>query len=158
MDSFLTYVPLISVPIVSGLFIMALLNFSILKKNMQKQSEQQTNNLKIQSEQQIYSRIMDARLKLENTEVFTKMAKGSPVFAERFATVCNPEEYYIIVAFFDLFEFLYRLDKKEMVDSEIWFRWKGYVKTMMTIPQFKNIWDKTKDVHRREFRDFIDSL
>lgn len=158
MDSFLTYVPLISATIVSGLFIMALLNFSTLRKTMQKQSEQQAKNLKIQSEQQIYSRIMDARLRLENTEIFTKMAKGSPVFAERFAIVCNPEEYYIIVAFFDLFEFLFRLNKKEIVDSEIWFRWKGYVKTMMTISQFKNVWDKTKDVHGHEFRDFIDSL
>ena len=44
-------------------------------------------NLKMQSEQQIYSRIMDARLKLESTETFTKMAKESPVFAERFTVV-----------------------------------------------------------------------
>jgi hypothetical protein len=65
MDSFLTYTPLISVAIVSGLFIMALMNFSTLRKNMQFQSEQQIRNLKTQSEQQIYSRIMDARLKLE---------------------------------------------------------------------------------------------
>jgi hypothetical protein len=64
MDLFLTYVPLISATIVSGLFIMSLLNFSTVRKNLQKQSEQE-----------IYSRIMDARLKLENTEVFTKMAK-----------------------------------------------------------------------------------
>ena len=63
MDLFLTYVPLISATIVSGLFIMALLNFSTVRKNLQKQSEQE-----------IYSRITDARLKLENTEVFTKMA------------------------------------------------------------------------------------
>jgi len=80
MDSFLTYMPLISVSVVAGLFVMALMNFSTMKKNMQKQSEQQINNLKIQSEQQIYSRIMDARLKLENTDAFTKMATESPVF------------------------------------------------------------------------------
>ncbi len=125
---------------------------------MQKQSEQQTKNLKIQSEQQIYSRIMDSRITLENTEVFTKMAKGSPVFAERFAMVCKPEEYYIIAAFFDLFEFLFRLHKKEMVDSDIWFRWKKYIQTMMTVPQFKNVWENTKDIHSHEFGDFIDSL
>ena len=39
MDSFLTYTPLISVAIVSGLFIIALVNFSTLRKNMQLQSE-----------------------------------------------------------------------------------------------------------------------
>jgi hypothetical protein len=68
--------------------------------------------LKIQSEQQIYSRIMDARLKLESTESFTKMAKESPIFAERFSVVGSPEEYYIVVAFVDLFEFLFRLSKE----------------------------------------------
>jgi hypothetical protein len=74
MDPFLTYVPLISATIVSALFIIALLNFSTVRRNLQKQSEQQMKNLKIQSEQEIYSRIMDARLKLENTEAFTKKA------------------------------------------------------------------------------------
>jgi hypothetical protein len=83
MDSSLTIdVPLISVAIVAGLFIVALLNFSTVRKNIQKQSEQQMKNLKIQSEQQIYSRIMEARLRLENTETFTKMAKESPIFGE----------------------------------------------------------------------------
>ena len=80
MDSFLTYMSLISVAIVAGLFIMALVNFSTLRKSMQTQSEQQ-----------IYSRIMDARLKLESTETFTKMAKESPIFAERFAVVDSPD-------------------------------------------------------------------
>ena len=107
MDSFLTYIPLISVAIVAGLFTMALVNFSTVRKNMQVQSERQIRNLKIQSEQQIYSRIMDARLKLESTETFTNMAKESPIFAERFTVVDSPDEYYIIVAFFDLFEFLF---------------------------------------------------
>jgi hypothetical protein len=51
MDSSLTIdVPLISVAIVAGLFIVALLNFSTVRKNIQKQSEQQMRNLKIQSE------------------------------------------------------------------------------------------------------------
>jgi hypothetical protein len=147
MDSFLTYMPFISVAIVAGLFIMALVNFSTLRKNMQ-----------MQSEQQIYSRIMDARLKLEGTETFTKMAKESPIFAERFAVVDNPDEYYVIVAFLDLFEFLFRLNKRDMIDNEIWSRWKGLAETIMTIPKFKRVWEKTKDVHANEFKEFIDSL
>jgi hypothetical protein len=158
MDSFLTYMPFISVAIVAGLFIMALLNFSTLRKSMQRQSEQQIKNLKTQTEQQIYSRIMDARLKLESTETFTKMAKESPIFAERFTAVDSPDEYYVIVAFLDLFEFLFRLSKRDMIDTEIWSRWKGLAKTIMTIPKFKRVWEKTKDVHANEFRDFIDSL
>jgi high-affinity Fe2+/Pb2+ permease len=41
VDLFLTYVPLISVAIVAGLFVMALMNFSTIRKNMQMQIEQQ---------------------------------------------------------------------------------------------------------------------
>jgi hypothetical protein len=147
MDSFLTYMPLISVSVVAGLFVMALMNFSTMKKNMQKQSEQQ-----------IYSRIMDARLKLENTDAFTKMATESPVFQERFTVVDTPEEYYIIVAILDLIEFMFRLYKKGMIDTQIWFRWEGYMRGMKTIPKFQKVWEKTKDVHANEFREFIDSL
>jgi hypothetical protein len=158
VDSFLTYVPLISVAIIAGLFVMALMNFSTVRKNMQMQIEQQMKSLKAQSEQQIYSRIMDARLKLESTETFTKMAEESPIFAERFTVVDSPDEYYIIVAFLDLFEFLFRLKKRNMIDVEIWSRWKGLAETIMTIPKFKRVWEKTKNVHAHEFRDFIDSL
>ena len=149
MDSFLTYIPFISLAIIAGLFIMALVNFSALRKSMQ-----------IQSEQQIYSRIMDARLKLESTETFTKMAKESPIFTERFEAeaVDSPDEHYVIVAFLDLFELLFRLNKRNMIDTEIWSRWKGLAKTIMTIPKFKRVWEKTKDVHANEFKDFIDSL
>ena len=149
--------PFISVAVIAGLFIMALVNFSTVRKSMQVQSEQK--NLKMQSEQQIYSRIMDARLKLESTETFTKMAKESPVFAERFTVVDdNPDEYYTIVAFLDLFEFLFLLNKRDMMDAEIWSRWKSLAETIMTIPKFKRVWQKTKDIHASEFRDFIDSL
>ena len=101
---------------------------------------------------------MDARLKLESTETFTKMAKESPIFAERFTVVDNPDEYYVIVAFLDLFKFLFRLNKKDMIDAEIWSRWKGLAETIMAIPKFKRVWDKTKVVHAQGFRDFIDSL
>ena len=114
--------------------------------------------MQMQSEQQIYSRIMDARLKLESTPTFTKMAKESPIFTERFAVVDSPDEYYVIVAFLDLFELLFRLNKRNMIDTEIWSRWKGLAETIMTIPKFKRVWEMTKDVHATEFKDFIDSL
>lgn len=158
MDSFLDFVPLISLIVVAGLFVVAIVNFSLVRKNMQKQSEQWMKNLKMQSEQQIYSRMMDARLKLENTETFTKMAKDSPIFVERFSLVNSPDEYYNIVAFLDLFEFLFSLNKRNMIDSDVWFRWRGLAKTIMTIPKFKKVWDKTNDVHSVEFRNFMNSL
>ncbi len=68
MDSFLEFVPLISLLIVAGLFVVAIVNFSIVRKNMQKQSEQQ-----------IYSRIMDVRLKLKHRNIYQD-GKGKSCF------------------------------------------------------------------------------
>ena len=107
VESILPYVPLISAIIVSGLLVFAFFNFSIARKNLQRQSDQQIANLKMENEQQIYSRILEARLKLENTVEFTKMANESPIFKERFALVDSPSEYYVIVSFLDLFEYVF---------------------------------------------------
>ena len=41
------------------------------------------------------------------------MAKESPIFVERFSLVNSPDEYYTIVAFLDLFEFLFHLIKEK---------------------------------------------
>jgi hypothetical protein len=150
---------LISVAIVSGLLVFAFFNFSISRKNMQRQSEQQIANLKIQNEQEIYSRIIEARLKLENTEEFTKMASESEVFRERFALVDSPSEYYTIVSFLDLFEYVFRLNEMQMIDKIVWKRWKVLTETIMTIPKFRSIWMKTRESHPdNDFEEFIDSL
>lgn len=159
LELILQFVPLISVIIVSGLLVFAFVNFSITRKNMQRQSEQQITNLKIQNEQEIYSRIIEARLKLENTEEFTKMASESEVFRERFALVDSPSEYYTIVSFLDLFEYVFRLDEMQMIDKTVWKRWKVLIETIMTIPKFRSIWLKTKESHPdKNFGEFIDSL
>ena len=159
LELILPFVPLISVTIVSGLLVFAFINFSIARKNMQRQTEQQIANLKIQYEQQIYSRIIEARLKLENTEEFTKMARESNVFRERFALVDSPAEYYTIVSFLDLFEYVFHLNKMQMINETVWKRWKVLTETIMTIPKFRRIWMKTKESHPdKDFGEFIDSL
>jgi hypothetical protein len=141
-------IPLIaSSMVLGGLLSISILQLPTIRKNM-----------RMQTEQEIYARIMEARIKLENTETFTNMAKESPVFAEHFGLVDTPEEYYTVMAFVDLIEFLFRLNKAKMVDAEIWSRWKLFAKTIFTIPKFKNVWVKTKDIHSTEFRDFIDCL
>jgi type II secretory pathway pseudopilin PulG len=91
-DPLLPYISLLSIAITSGLLVMALINFSSARKSMQKQSEEQMNNLKILNEQQIYERITEVRLRLQNTEEFTKMAAESHVYAKRFALVDKPSE------------------------------------------------------------------
>ena len=158
VETILTYLPLISAAIVSGLFVLAFINFSMARKNMQNQNEQQVSNLKMQTEQQIYSRIIDARLNLEKTEEFTRMAGESPVFKERFALVDKPSDYYTIVSFLDLFEYVFRLNEIQMIDKIVWERWKVLIETIMTIPKFRIIWTKTKESHPdKKFRDFLDS-
>ena len=159
VEPILAYVPLISATIVTGLLLFAFINFSIARKNLQRQSEQQIANLRMQNEQQIYSRIMEARLKLENTEEFTKMADESPTFKERFALVDSPREYYTVVSFLDLFEYVFHLNKTNMIDNVVWNRWKILTETIMTIPKFRTIWAKTKESHPdKDFRNFIESL
>jgi len=141
------YIPLISSAIFGGILIISILQFSNVRKNM-----------KIQSEQQIYSKVIEMRLKLEDNNVFTNMAKQSPFFAKRFAGVDDPEEYYISVAFLDLFEFMFRLHKTKLVDSELWQRWNNLSQLFLTIPKFQKVWDATKQSHTKEFTKFFDSL
>jgi hypothetical protein len=57
-----------------------------------------------------------------------------------------------------MLEFIFRLYKTKSIDEELWLRWEATVKSMMTIPKFKKVWDKTKDSRSGEFRKFIDSL
>jgi hypothetical protein len=65
-------IPLIaSSMVLGGLLSISILQLPTIRKNM-----------RMQTEQEIYTRIMEARIKLENTEVFTNMAKESPVFAD----------------------------------------------------------------------------
>jgi hypothetical protein len=144
--SFLDYLPIISALIFSGLLAVSILQFSAVRKNMR------------MSEQHIYARIMDARIRLENSEAFTKIARESPLSSERFGLVDKPEEYYSIVAFLDLFEFIFRLNKTRMIDAQLWVRWKELVKMIMTIPKFRKVRGKTKQIHTPEFVAFVDSL
>ncbi|HEU5221750.1 MAG TPA: hypothetical protein VFU58_06785 [Candidatus Nitrosotalea sp.] len=141
------YLEIVVVGILTSILIISLWQFSTVKKEM-----------RIQTQQQTYAKIVEARLNLEKTETFTKMAKESPLFAERFSVVDNPDEYYTTVAFLDLFEFLYLMSKTNTIEAGLWLRWNELIKTMMSIPKFKKVWVKTKKSHMKDFADFIDSL
>lgn len=145
--SFFEYIPLVSSLIFAGILLLSILQFANVRKNMQ-----------IQSEQQIYTKVIEARLKLENTDTFTNMAMQSPMFTKRFSVVDTPEEYYISVAFLDIFEFMFRLHKTKTIDPLLWQRWNKLVNIFLTIPKFKRVWEETKLSHTAEFIEFFDSL
>ena len=139
--------PIITIEILAALFDMSLLQFSSVKRSM-----------RIQSEQQIYARVIETRMKLENTEAFTKMAKENQLFAERLDLVDSPDEYYTVVAYLDLIEFLFYLYKAKMIDTKLWPRWKALAETLIDMPKFRKVWENTKHVHNSDFIEFMDSM
>ncbi|HET6591087.1 MAG: hypothetical protein AB7V56_16305 [Candidatus Nitrosocosmicus sp.] len=143
MVSLLEYLPIIT----SGLLLLSILTLVVNRKN-----------LRLQSEYQIYARMIEARLKLETSEPFINMAKESPFFADRFALVDSPDQFYMLRAYIDLYEFIFRLHKTKVIDDQLWTRWMSSAKAMKSIPKFLTVWDKTKSVHSPDFVKFIDSL
>jgi hypothetical protein len=115
MVSLLEYLPII----MSGLLSLSILTLVLGRKN-----------LRLQSEYQI-ARMIEARVKLESTESFAKMAKESPYYAERFALV---ESAYI-----DLYEFIFRLHKTVAIDEQLWSRWASGARAMKSIPKFQAV-------------------
>jgi hypothetical protein len=79
------------------------------------------------------------------------------MFAEWLALVDSPDEYYTVVAYLDLIEFLFYLHGTNM-DTKLWPRWKALAETLMDMPKFRKAWDKTKHVHNSDFIEFTDSL
>ena len=113
---------------------------------------------RFEGEYQLYARMLDARTKLQTTDMFTNMDKESSLYSERFKLVEQPKEYYTIISLIDTIEFIYRINKKRMIDKELWQRWENHAKSMMTIPKFKKVWNATKEFHTRDFVNFMDSL
>jgi hypothetical protein len=77
-----------------------------------------------EDEYQLYAKILNARTKLQNTDIFTRMVKEISLYAERFKLVEEPKEYYTIISLIDTIEFIYRIHKKKMSDKELWQRWE----------------------------------
>ncbi|MGC2571819.1 MAG: hypothetical protein WA364_09940, partial [Candidatus Nitrosopolaris sp.] len=116
-------------------------------------------NTRREAEAQMYARIMEATIELDSR--ILKHLQKWQWKAQSLQNVSHSSilrKSIILMSFIDLIEFLHRLNKTEMINAEVWSRWKALSRTMMTIPKFKTVWDKTKDIHTSEFRHFIDSL
>ena len=123
MVSLLEYLPII----MSGLLALSILTLVLGRKN-----------LRLQSEYQI-ARMIEARVKLESTESFAKMAKESPYYAEHFALVESPDQFYTLRAYIDLYEFIFRLHKTVAIDEQLWSRWASGARAMKSIPKFQAV-------------------
>jgi hypothetical protein len=87
------------------------------------------------------------------------MAKESPLYEERLALVDTPDEYYIIVAFIDLFEFIFYPYKTKMINEKLCFiKMDSSCNGNEYMPKFEAIWNKTKQVHTVDFIEFMNSL
>jgi hypothetical protein len=111
-----------------------------------------------QSVQQTYATTTQLLFNNINSKEYLQMSQESPVVSKYYSLVDNPQQYYVIIQSFDMLEFIFRLYKTKMIDSELWLRWEATAKSMMTIPKFKKVWDKTKDNRSHHFRELIDSL
>ena len=141
------YIQIISPVIYGGALIVAILQFSAMRKSMFSQSVQQT-----------YATTTQILFNILSSKEYLEMSQESSVVSKYYSLVDNPQQYYIIIQCFDMLELIFRLYKNKMIDKELWLRWEATSKSMMTIPKFKKVWDKTKDSRSREFRELIDSL
>jgi hypothetical protein len=141
------YFQIISPIIYGGALIISILQFSAMKKSMFSQSVQQT-----------YATTTQLLFNNINSKEYLQMSQESPVVSKYYSLVDSPQQYYIIIQSFDMLEFIFRLYRTKMIDSELWLRWEATAISMMTIPKFKKVWNKTKDSRSHEFRELIDSL
>jgi hypothetical protein len=135
-------------PVIYGsALVLSVLQFSSMRKSMLTQSVQQT-----------YATTTQALFSTFNSKEYFEMSQESPVVSQYYSLAGSPRQYYIIIQSFDMFEYLFRLYKTKMIDAEQWLRWGASAKSMITIPKFKKVWDKTKDGRSYEFTKLIDSL
>lgn len=141
------YIQIISPIIYGGALIVSILQFSAMKKSMSTQSVQQT-----------YATTTQVLFNNLNSKEYLQMSQESPVVSKYYSLVDNPQQYYVIIQCFDMLEFIFRLYRTKMIDKELWLRWEATAKSMMTIPKFMKVWDKTKAGRSHHFRELIDLL
>jgi hypothetical protein len=118
-----------------------------MKKSMSSQSVQQT-----------YATTTQVLFNNLNSKEYLQMSQESPVVSKYYSLVDSHQQYYVIIQCFDMLEFIFRLYSTKIIDSELWLRWESTAKSMMTIPKFNKVWDKTKDSRSHHFRELIDLL
>ena len=141
------YIQIISPIIYGGALIVSILQFSAMKKSIFSQSVQQT-----------YATTTQVLFNNLNSKEYLEMSQESPIVSKYYSLVDKPQQYYVIIQCFDMLEFIFRLYSTKMIDSELWLRWEATTKSMMTIPKFKKVRDKTKDSRSHHFRELVDSL
>jgi hypothetical protein len=141
------FLQMISPVIYAGALVLSILQFSSMRKSMLVQNMQQT-----------YATTTQALFSTFSSREYLEMSQESPVVSQYYSLAGTPRQYYIIIQTFDMFEYIFCLYKTKMIDEEQWLRWEATAKSMITIPKFKKVWDKTKDSRSLEFIKLIDSF
>jgi len=82
------------------------------------------------------------------------MSQESPIVSQYYSWTGGHKHCYIIIQTVNMFEYIFSLYKSKMIEVEKWLLWKTTAESMITIPRFKKVWDKTKDSRSHEFAKF----
>jgi hypothetical protein len=140
------YIQIISAIIYATSLGLTIFQISAMRKSMLIQNMQQTYATTTQN---LYNNF--------HNKEYLEMTMESPVVSQYYSLVDSPQQYYIIIQNFDNIELIFNLYKNKMIDMRLWMRWKATAESMMTIPKFKKVWNKTKFSRSNEFKEFIDS-
>ena len=139
------YIQIISAIIYATSLGLTIFQISAMRKSMLVQNMQQTYATTTQN---LYNNF--------HSKEYLEMTMESPVVSQYYSLVDSPQQYYIIIQNFDNIELIFNLYKNKMIDMQLWMRWKATAESMMTIPKFLKVWNKTKYGRSNEFKEFID--
>ena len=139
------FLQVISLVIYAGALVLSILRFSSMRKSMLVQN--------MRKHMQLLHKLFFSSL---SHREYLEMSQESPVVSQYYSFTGSPRQYYIITQTFDMFEYIFRLYKTKMIDEEQSLR--STAKSIITIPKFKKVWDKTKDSRSHEFIKLIDSF
>ncbi|HEX6647033.1 MAG TPA: hypothetical protein VF047_07625 [Nitrososphaeraceae archaeon] len=91
-----------------------------------------------EGEFQLYGRIIDAKIKYQNSDIFTKRLRKAQLLLSD-SSCRGTNRIYIIILLINNIEFINTINKKKIIDKELWQKWENYTISMMTIPTFRKI-------------------
>jgi hypothetical protein len=107
------------------------------------------------TQQELVRLILDGRrFFIDHVELFD----GDPVFAAFKTSDEDLRKHFLRRNFITHLELLYFQNKYKAVDPAFYISHLGTLKPIFRNPAMKDVWEKTKHAHVREFQAFVDDL